>query len=78
MAISEISINSEWLFEASDLKETLETMLPLTGKGDPNGVVDADFLGQLYVSDTGVPYICTAMAVGETPAVWGEIALVGA
>lgn len=77
MSMKEISVNSEWTFEAPDVKDNFATLLPQTGTGDPNGALQGDFLGQLYVSDTGVPYICTALQDGETDSVWGQITLVG-
>lgn len=88
MAQKEISTNTDWVFEASDVKDNFADLqsqvtanktlaTPLTGTGDPNGTLQGDYLGQLYVSDTGVPYICTALQDGETDSVWGQITLTG-
>lgn len=76
--MKEIAVNSEWVFEAPDVRDNFVTVLPKTGVGDPNGTVQGAFLGQLYVSTTGVPYICTALQDGETDSAWGELTLVGA
>jgi hypothetical protein len=78
MAQKEISVNTQWEFEAPDVRDNFIGLLPLTGTGDPNGVLQGDYLGQLYISDTAVPYICIALQDGETDSAWGLITLTGA
>jgi hypothetical protein len=76
MAVKEISVNTDWVYEAPDVKDNFAT-LGKTGSADPNGVVQGDYLGQTFVTTAGVPYICTALQDGETDSVWGQITLVG-
>ena len=76
MPIKEISINSEWVYEAPDVRDNFAT-LGKTGAANPNGVVQGDYLGQTFVTTAGVPYICTALKNGVTNSVWGQITLAG-